>query len=273
MIPRLAKLVIAALVALATVVAVMSLLQTQLLFPTDAVPAPGPLPPGAVQLLVETPGGDRLHGVHIPPSVVGQQPRTLILGFGGNAWNGEDVASYLHELFPEAHVVAFHYRGYRPSTGVPSAEALIQDAPQIYDLAIDRVKPEKTVAIGLSIGSGVAASLSRTRALDGLILVTPFDSLKAVAAALYPWLPIGPFFQHELATADYLKGGSTPVAILAADRDEIVPPARTEGLRGEVPELVFDRTIAHAGHNDIYGHSDFQAALREALDALVAAKK
>ena len=45
--------------------------------------------------------------------------RLLILGFGGNAWNGQDVASYLHQVFPEADVMAFHYRGYRPSTGRP----------------------------------------------------------------------------------------------------------------------------------------------------------
>ena len=44
----------------------------------------------------------------------------------------------------------------------------------------------------------------RQRPLDGLILVTPFDSLKAVAQGLYPWLPIGPFFQPR----DRRRGGA-----------------------------------------------------------------
>ena len=35
------------------------------------------------------------------------------------------MALYLHERVPECDVVAFHYRGYRPSTGQPSAEALL----------------------------------------------------------------------------------------------------------------------------------------------------
>ena len=61
------------------------------------------------------------------------KPRTLILGFGGNAWNGSDVAAYLHQIFPQADVIAFHYRGYRPSTGSPSAEALLADAPLVHD--------------------------------------------------------------------------------------------------------------------------------------------
>ncbi len=251
----------------------MAFSQTQLLFPTDAVPAAGPLPAGAERLHVDTPDGERLHGIHIPPGGEGLGQRILILGFGGNAWNGQDVAEYLQQVFPEAHVVAFHYRGYRPSTGSPAAEALMTDAPLVHDLAVDRIKPDETVVVGFSIGSGVAANLSQSRPLDGLILVTPFDSLKAVAGELYPWLPIGPFFQHEMAAADYLKNGSLPVAILAAERDQIIPPGRTEALRGQVPNLVYDRTIARAGHNDIYARSDFQLALREGLDTVVAGKK
>jgi hypothetical protein len=190
----------------------------------------------------------------------------LILGFGGNAWNGEDVASYLHELYPGADIVTFHYRGYRPSTGSPSAEAILADAPLVYDAAVKRVPKKRIVAVGFSIGSGVAARLSSERPLDGLILVTPFDSLKAVAQSMYPWLPIGPLFGHEIDAA----GGLTdvPTAIVAAERDEIIPRERTDALRETVRDLVFDRTIRRAGHNDIYARSDFHEAMRKALAAL-----
>ena len=267
------KLALAALLAVATVVFVMSFSQTEMLFPTHAVPRAGPLPLGAEPLEIETAGGERLHGVHLFPSKEIEGPRTLLLGFGGNAWNGQDVATYLHQVFPEAHVIAFHYRGYAPSTGSPSAQALKDDAPLIYDRAVGRVRPDRVVAVGFSIGSGVAANLARYRKLEGAILVTPFDSLKSVAADLFPWLPVGPFFQHELAAAQDLKGIATPVAILAADRDEIVLPRRTEALRGQVPNLVFDRTFAGSGHNDIYQRGDFENGLREALQAVVAGKK
>jgi pimeloyl-ACP methyl ester carboxylesterase len=226
-----------------------------------------------VRLELVIANGERLHGVQFSPSVSHQTPRTLIVGFGGNAWNGQDVATYLHKVFPETHVVAFHYRGYLPSTGSPSAQALMDDAPLVYDLAVERVRPERTIAVGMSIGSGVAANLSRHRKLDGLILVTPFDSLKRVAADLFPWLPVGPFFQHELAAAEDLQASAAPVAILAAERDDIVLPRRTDALRREVSNLVLDRTFAGAGHNDIYQRSDFEAALREALAAMVAGKK
>lgn len=266
--PRWTALLLAILVPVAAALLLMISMQTQLLFPTDAVPPAGPLPPNGEHLQVRTSGGEVLHGVHLRP-LAEAGPRTLIVGFGGNAWNAQEAAEYLHQIFPEAHVVAFHYRGYRPSTGSPSAEALLADAPLVFRHAVQQVGPERTVAVGFSIGSGIAASLADEA--DGLILVTPFDSLKAVASNLYPWLPVGPFFEHEIDTVAYLRGADVPIAIIAAERDEIIPAARTTALKPEVSKLVFDRTISGAGHNDIYGRGDFQAALREALAAVTAA--
>ena len=225
------------------------------------------MPAGARELSLKTPDGHQLRGLLLPPDEPPPDP-TLVLGFGGNAWNGQDVGEYLHELFPDVTVVAFHYRGYAPSTGSPSAEALLADAPLLFDLAVAEVQPAKVIAVGFSIGSGIAARLAAERPLDGVILVTPFDSLKAVAQSMYPWVPIGPFFDHEIDTAAAVDGNPVPIAILAAERDEIVPAERTAALREQVPNLVFDRTISGAGHNSIYARSDFQLAMREALDRL-----
>lgn len=241
--------------------------QDELIFPTHAVGPPGPLPRGAEPMVITRGNSVSLHGVHIPPARA-EQERTLVLGFGGNAWNGADVASYLHGLYPQAHIVAFHYRGYRPSTGKPSAQALIEDAPAVLDAATERVNPQRTVAVGFSIGSGIAASLANRRHLDGLILVTPFDSLKAVAQDLYPWLPVGLLFQHEIDAAGFLRGAEIPVAVLAAEGDEIIPPARTTALRKNIRKLVYDRTVGGAGHNDLYSRSDFERAMREAFAAV-----
>ena len=237
--------------------------QTRLIFPTHAVRNAGPLPQGAEAVSLKVRGAE-LAGVHIPPAEASAE-RRLILGFGGNGWNGQDVGEYLHEIYPDADVIAFHYRGYRPSSGSPSADALVADAPLVYDFAVERVKPDRTIAVGFSIGTGIAAQLASRRKLDGLILVTPFDSLKAVAQSMYPWLPIGVFFQHEVDAAGPVAKTKVPVAIIEAERDELVPHERTEALRKRVPNLVFDRIIRRAGHNDIYTRSDFHDTMREAL--------
>ena len=266
------KLLATALVLCAILLTALSLFQGRILFPAHAVPRAGRLPAGAKQLVVETSDGHRLYGVYFPPvdGKDAQTPRTLILGFGGNAWNAQDVAAELHRLFPHAHAVAFHYRGYRPSTGSPSARALLADAPLVLDAAVAQVRPSRTIAAGFSIGSGVAASLAPHQKLDGLILVTPFDSLKAVAAETFPWLPIGLIFKHEIEAAGDLESSHVPVGIVAAGRDEVIPRTRTEALRTRVPRLVFDRTIERASHNDLYAQAEFDQVMRDTLAAVTA---
>ena len=48
-----------ALGAMAAVLLMMSFFQSQMLFPTDAVPAAGPFPRGAQRMEIEAPGGVR----------------------------------------------------------------------------------------------------------------------------------------------------------------------------------------------------------------------
>ncbi len=243
--------------------------QTALLFPVGQVGPPWPLPASTERLELETGSGERLAGVHVPPARR-RGERLLILGFGGNAANAAGTAALLHDLYPEADVVAFHYRGYPPSEGRPGAEALIEDALGIHDFARRRLRPGRTIAVGFSVGSGVAAALSAARPLDGLILVTPFDSLGRVAADHYRWLPVRLLLRHVMEPAEALRRRPTPVAILAGGRDRLIPGPRTQGLRLAAPILAYDRTIADAGHNDIYDHPEFEEAMREALRRLEA---
>jgi pimeloyl-ACP methyl ester carboxylesterase len=242
-------------------------LQTHFIFPRHAVGSPGPLPKAAERLTLATADGETLHGVHIPPKA-GAGGRTLVIGFAGNAWNSQDAAVYLHELYPAADIVQFHYRGYTPSSGQPSAKALLGDALAIHDFAVKRVAARKVVAVGFSIGSGVAAHLASKRRLDGVILVTPFDSLKAVASDQFPWLPVAALFDHEMDAAAALASSDVPSAIITAEADTLIRSPRSDGLRRAAGNLSYNRTVNGAGHNDIYQRSDFHQAMREALTTL-----
>ena len=108
----------------------------------------------------------------------------------------------------------------------------------------------------------MAASLAAERPLDGLILVTAFDSLWRVAAAQFPWLPVRLLFRNNLDPAEYLAGSRLPVALISAGGDGLVLPARTEALRHAIPHLVFDRTIPGTDHNNIYRSLAFTPAMR-----------
>lgn len=242
--------------------------QTSLVFPAHVVQPWGPLPARAERLEVGAPDGVMLHGVRISAAGGAVEGRPLILGFGGNAWNGDAVAGTLAEIFPEHDVVAFHYRGYAPSGGRAGGRALLEDALLLHDTLVGRYRPSGIVAVGISVGTGPAARLAAERPISGAILVTPYDSLAAVAAQHYPWLPVRFLFRHEMPAAEDLARSRARIAIIAAERDELILPARTEALRRRAANLVYDRILSGAGHNDAPEHPAFRAAMRDALQRI-----
>ncbi len=258
---------IAAIVAAAAglylcLVALLALGQTWLIFPSWMVPSlQAELPPDAERLTLQVEAVD-LVGLRLPPA--GGDPTTLI-AFGGNAWNADALALYLRSVFPEREIVAFHYRGYGPSAGRPSAAALLKDALAIHDaIAAARTEP-RIIAIGLSIGAGPAAHLAAERPVDGLVLITPFDTLRALARQHYPWVPVGALLRHEMDVAGAVSRTTAPVAIITAAGDTIIPAERSAVVRDSARNLVFDRSLDGLGHNDIYGTQRFEDVLREAV--------
>jgi uncharacterized protein len=248
------------------VVALIALAQDWLIFPRWAMGHGAAAPPiSAARLALKASSGEELVGVHLPAKDRPSADSALILGFGGNAWNADTLAVYLHSVFPDRDIVTFHYRGYAPSTGRPSAAAILQDALSIHDHVAATLSPDRIVAVGLSIGAGPAAHLASQRPVAGLILVTPFDSLKALAREHYPWAPVGLLLRHRMEIGDALAAAASPVALIAAGRDTIVPPRRTEPLRGSAANIVLDRVIVDAGHNDLYDRADFKCAMRQAM--------
>lgn len=246
-------------------VVLIALVQDRILFPRWAMGSRSPLPETGERLVVDTGTGEQLIGVHLAPDGEQREGASLILGFGGNAWNAHDLAEHMHSIFPDRSVIAFHYRGYAPSTGKPSAQAILADALTIHDDVIDRLAPERVVVVGLSVGAGPAAHLARTRPVAGVILVTPFDSLKALAREHYRWLPVGLLLRHRMDVAGDLAAVSAPVAVISAAQDTIVPPVRTVGVRSSAKTLILDRVVAGAGHNDIYDRGEYRSAMQEAL--------
>jgi len=262
-------LILAALYAVITTV--MYFAQTWLLFPTALARATRlQLPASTQRLEVRTPDGERLAGVRIPSEGAPAEGALTLLGFGGNAWNAQATAITLHALFLHRNVVAFHYRGYAPSSGRPSARALFSDSLTIFDHLLRAQAGEPVLPIGFSIGAAVAAYLARHRSVAGLILVTPFDSLEAVASDLYWWAPVGPLLRNRMPTIEFVRGSPAPTALIIAERDTIVTKRRSAPLRAAIGNLVFERAI-DTGHNDLYDHPDFPPTAREALARVEAA--
>lgn len=260
------NLVIGGAAAYGLAVGGLFLLQESLLFPRGAAIAPAySLPERAERATLATAGGDRLVGALLPAA---EPSRGLLLGFGGNAWNADDLLVFLARRAPDHDIVVFHYRGYAPSEGRPSEAALCSDAVLVHDWAVGRLAPRRVVAVGLSLGTAVAAHLAASRPLDGLVLVTPFDSIEAIAAERYFWAPVRALLRHPFRAAERLRGLEVPVAVITAEDDRIVPRARSEALIGALARPVLVATVPGGSHNGIYDREEFDRLLRSALEAL-----
>jgi hypothetical protein len=162
------------------------------------------------------------------------------------------------------------YRGYGLSEGSPGEKALVADARQIYDLATARedIDPKRIVVYGRSLGSGVAVQLAASRKTAGAILVTPYESLVAVAKRHYPYLPVSMMLRHHFDSLAHAPNLEIPLLAIAGERDTIIPPAHAKRLvdAWKGPKRYVE--LREADHNSIAGHRDFWRLKREFLDSL-----
>ena len=260
------KLLVVLVAGYGLVVTVLYVAQRSMIFPGArrvSVPLEQPRLPERLELT--TADGDVLHGMLFPGS---PDLTDLVIGFGGNAQDAEMLGQDLAARLPQADVVVFHYRGFGPSTGLPGEEALLADGVLVYDAMVARLRPRRTFAVGISLGSAVATHLSSERPLAGMVLVTPFDSVEAIAREQYFWAPVSLLLRHRFSSVDAMRDNPTPVAVIAAEGDRVVGPKRTAALREAIPNLVFDRTVSGASHASIHDLPAYDTAFDEAFQAL-----
>lgn len=238
-------------------------LQEGLIFPRRAAAlASYPLPPTARRVSIKIEPDVEIVGNLVPAR---EPSRGLLLAFGGNAWNADDLTVFVSHRIKDHDVLVFHYRGYGPSSGVPSEQALLEDAIRIHDWATESLRPGRILAAGFSLGTGVAAGLASQRRLAGLVLVTPFDSIAAVAQARYSWAPVSRLIRHPFRSAEALAGLDLPVAAIVAGADQVIPRERSDALIAVLRQPVLVETVPNATHNGIYDLERLDELLRLAL--------
>ena len=183
-----------------------------------------------------------------------------LLYFGGNA---EDVSYSLPSLsnaFPDHAIYLLHYRGYGGSTGNPSEAALFADALVLFDKV--HADHQTIVVVGRSLGSGVAVHLASLRPVARLVLVTPYDSLQALAAQQFPYFPVRWLLQDKYESWRYAERITVPTLVVAAEHDEVIPRANTEALYKRFRAGVASfQVVAGAGHNTISESTEYMRLL------------
>lgn len=195
--------------------------------------------------------------------------RGLLLVFGGNAEDNTWRLRHFDGWLDDVDIATFYYRGYGPSGGTPNQAVLVADAARIHDHLRELLQPARIVAAGFSLGSGVVAQLAGRRPLAGAILVTPFDSIAAVAAERYPFVPVRWLLRHPFRSDEALSGVEVPVAVIAAEQDQVVSPMRTRRLLAALARPLSVVWIDGASHVSIYERREYRAAFKEALRSLL----
>lgn len=173
--------------------------------------------------------------------------------FHGNAGTAVDRAFYVKPLGALGYrVILAEYPGYGGRKGTPGEKAFVADARETVRLAIEQYGGP-VYLLGESLGGGVAAAVVRDESLkiDGIVLITPWDSLLAVARSTYPLLPVRLLLKDRYDNIGNLGEFRGRIAVVGAERDEIVPLRHAADLYDSISGSArMMRVIKGAGHND-----------------------
>lgn len=166
-----------------------------------------------------------------------ESARFLIIFFHSNA---EDLGRcrwfclFLRDQF-QVHVLAVEYPGYGVCPGQTTREAVMANAhaalqfvTQALKLPLERVK-----LFGRSIGCGPALALAAKFRVAGVILVTPFLSVRQIFREKVG--PLGLMIEEWFSNEEAIKEVKSPTMIIHGRKDLLVPCRHGEMLYNLCP--------------------------------------
>ena len=174
-----------------------------------------------------------------------------VIVFHGNAGSAADRVYYTDALTRLGYrVIIAEYPGYGGRPGEPSEAAFKADALQTLQLA--RQQFGMPVYLwGESLGSGVAAAVvaDSPELVDGLILLTPWDSLPNLAQSIYWFLPARWLVLDRYDNIANLQSFQGRTAVLLAEQDEVIPIRHGQRLYESIDAPKKLWVFPNAGHN------------------------
>lgn len=195
--------------------------------------------------------GTRLCGWLMTPLAPGQHP--AVIYFGGRSEEVSWVVRDAGKLFPNMAVLAVNYRGYGESHGVPAEIHMIEDGCMLFDWMAGRVHvdPRRIAVVGRSLGSGVAVQVAKERPAHSVVLITPYDSILAIAKRKFRVMPIEYMLRHRFESIKYAPSLKAPTYVLRAASDDVVPHSHTDQLVAKLARLCGDDVVPDSDHMNI----------------------
>ncbi|HDT15369.1 MAG TPA: hypothetical protein ENN55_04080, partial [Firmicutes bacterium] len=134
----------------------------------------------AREVSLETEKGIVLKGIFIDH----KDSRDTLVYFYGNQESIRKASKRLYFIAEEfaVNVLCFDYREYGLSSGKASFDALVYDAPYVFDFA--KEISERIFLFGQSLGTVQTAVIGSERSPDGIIMEAPFTSAEEAVPAM-----------------------------------------------------------------------------------------
>lgn len=217
------------------------------------------------EIQLATPDGSSINALHFKLP----DPKGLILHFHGNGGSLEEVSDLRNDFLSKGWEVMFvDYRGYGKSRGKISQKGLLEDVKTAATYVSTKIAPKKFVLYGQSLGSGPTTWLASEVLHDGIILETPYYSLKRSARENYPWLLTGLLLKFPMPSNEWLPKSTTPVLIVHGTEDETIPLQHPKDLQALAPDRIKLVTIEGGMHNDLRNFQKYHQALTDFLENL-----
>ena len=236
--------------------------QERLLFMPEVLPATHRFAVAAdvQETWVEVPGA-RLNALHLRLP----RPEGVVFFLHGNA-GSLDNWFVNTEFYRQANIDLYmiDYRGYGKSSGRIESQAQLEaDVRAAWAAVAPQYAGRKRVIYGRSLGTGLAATLAAEVHPDLTVLVSPYESMAALAGEHYRWVPQA-LLRYPLRTDLALPRIRGPVWMAHGDLDALIPLQHAERLQALAPRAQLLRVVG-AAHNDVHESPSYLDGLRAAL--------
>lgn len=171
-----------------------------------------------------TTDGVKLNAWYFPAAPDSARREYVYLLCHGNAGNISHRLAHCAALLETgAGVFILDYRGYGRSEGQPDEEGTYLDAQAAYQwLRQKGYAASHILALGESLGGGIASELATREKVGGLILQSTYTSIPDLGSELFPWLPVRWLGTIRYDTHGKLPRTTVPVLILHSRSDTLI---------------------------------------------------
>lgn len=142
------------------------------------------------------------------------------------------------------------YRGFGPNYGMKiSEQALKSDGVRLFDTLAQR--HDRIHVVARSLGTGVGISVAANRPTDSLALITPYDSIAAVASEKYRVVPASHLLRDRFESWRDAGQITKPALVCLAGLDKVISPRRWAELKRHFKVPPIEHVFESCDHSNI----------------------